>query len=105
MALTIGRHVDVALAGDEVVALALAVVLGPELLGAHLSHRLASVRDLSLSGVVGLHRIYDNSIIESGQVDIENPDASSEYRQVIIGRRYRIFDNNLIELRTKCSRR
>ena len=55
MALTVIRQVAVALEGDELEALSLAVELGAELLGRDLRDGRSVAGDLVHVGVVGLH--------------------------------------------------
>ena len=55
MGLTVGGQVDAAVIREELVALPLALVLGGELLGRDSDVLLASVVDLGLAGIVGLH--------------------------------------------------
>ena len=65
MILTVRRQEDSAFVGEEVVALPLALELGRELFGRDLSHWGLTLVDLVHVGVVGLHKIFRNLIIES----------------------------------------
>ena len=71
MILTVWWQKDPAFVGKEVIALPLALELGRELFGRDLSHWGLTLVDLVHVGVVGLHKIFRNLIIEYAHDSIE----------------------------------